>query len=195
MAEDIVRFMGQHRLASADVLGHSMGGKTAMQLALNHPSLVRRLVVVDMAPRAYGPHFAALLRTLRELQLERFKARHEVDAALAPSVPEETLRQFLLKNLMPDPRGGYRWRINLDAIAANYDRLREAVHGPAAFGGQTLFLLGGNSNYVLDTDQREIHKLFPKVSFITIPDAGHWVHAEKPAEFCEAVLNFLGEPA
>ena len=191
MAGDIARFMDKHNLSTAHVLGHSMGGKTAMQLALNHPDRVRKLVVVDMSPRAYGPRFASLLSALRELRPERFKTRPEIDQALAPSIPEESLRQFLLKNLMPDGRGGYRWRIHLDAIAENYDNLREAVRGSTPFTGETLFLLGGRSDYVGEDDRSTIMRLFPQAQFESIPDAGHWVHAEKPAEFGEAVMRFL----
>jgi esterase len=191
MADDIARFMDQHALKSAHVLGHSMGGKTAMQFALTHSDRVRKLIVVDMAPKTYGPRFAKLLQALRELQPERFKTRPEADLALAPSVPEESLRQFLLKNLIPDGHGGYKWRIHLEAIADNYDRLRQGIDAAPLFNGETLFLLGGKSDYVTEEDHKRIHELFPRVRFRSIPGAGHWVHAEKPAEFAEAVLNFL----
>lgn len=191
MAGDLARFMDRHGIETAHILGHSMGGKTAMQFALNHPARVRRLVIVDMSPREYGPGFAKLLAALRELQPARFKTRLEADQALALTVPEESLRQFVLKNLMPDDYGGYRWRNNIEAIAANYDRLREAILGPAPFAGETLFLLGGKSDYVGEEDRLEIRRLFPSAQFETIADAGHWVHAEKPVEFAGAVLKFL----
>jgi len=191
MADDIARFMDRHALGAAHVLGHSMGGKTAMQFALNHADRVRKLIVVDMAPRVYGPRFAKLLEALRELHPERFKTRHEADLALAPKVPEEMLRQFLLKNLMPGESGGYKWRINVEAIAHNYDHLRQSVHGGAAFPGETLFLLGGKSDYVTAEDRITIRQLFPQAAFEVIEGAGHWVHAEKPVEFAQAVLQYL----
>jgi len=191
MAADLVRFMDRHDLPAAHVLGHSMGGKTAMRLALHHPARVERLVVVDMSPRAYGPRFASLLRTLRELHPARFPTRAEIDQALATSIPEASLRQFLLKNLMPAEHGGYRWRVHLDAIAANYDRLRQAVDSAIPFPGEALFVLGGNSDYVDPDDVTEIHRLFPAAQFTTIAGAGHWVHADKPAELSREVLRFL----
>ena len=191
MAADVVRFMDAHQLTSAHVLGHSMGGKTAMHLALHHPDRVNKLVVVDMSPRAYGPRFAKLLHALRQLHPERFTARAEADTALAASVPEESLRQFLLKNLAPKDGGGYRWRIGLENIAANYDHLRSAIHSALPFTGDALFLVGGKSDYVGDADREEIHRLFPSAHFTSIPGAGHWVHAEKPGEFAEACLRFL----
>ncbi len=191
MAADVVRFMDAHNIGSAHVLGHSMGGKTAMHLALHHPTRVNNLVVVDMSPRAAGPRFAKLLHALRELHPERLKTRQEADHALAASVPEESLRQFLLKNLTPAEHGGYRWRMNLESIATNYDRLREAVHSAIPFTGEALFLLGGNSDYVGEADKAEIHRLFPAAQFTSIAGAGHWVHVEKPAEFAAAVMDFL----
>lgn len=191
MAADVLRVMDAQHLATAHVLGHSMGGKTAMHLALHHPARIRKLVVADMSPRAYGPRFAKLLHALRELRPEQFKTRLEADAALAPAVPEESLRQFLLKNLMSDEHGGYRWRIHLESIAANYDRLRSAVNNEIPFTGEARFVLGGNSDYVGKVDQAEIHRLFPAAQFTAIAGAGHWVHAEKPAEFAAVVMKFL----
>lgn len=191
MADDVARFMDRHELSTAHVLGHSMGGKTAMQFALSHSERVRKLVVVDMAPRAYGPRFAKLLEALRQLRPERFKTRHEADLALAPNVPEASLRQFLLKNLKHDGQGGFCWRIHLEAIATNYEHLRQAIQAKAPFTGEVLFLLGGNSDYVTEPDRELIQKNFPEALFESIPGAGHWVHAEKPAEFAEAVLRFL----
>lgn len=191
LADDLARLMDRHKLATAHVLGHSMGGKTAMQFALNHAGRVRQLVVVDMSPCAYGPRFARLLQNLRELHPERFQTRPEADRALASSVPEEALRAFLLKNLMPAEHGGYRWRINLEAIADNYDHLRQAIRSDQPFNGEALFLLGGKSDYVGEADRAAILQLFPRAQFESIPGAGHWVHAEKPAEFAGAVLKFL----
>ena len=191
MADDIARFMDQQGIEFTHVLGHSMGGKTAIQFALHHADRVRKLIVVDMAPKAYGPRFAKLLGTLRKLRLEDFKTRQEVEAALAPDITEISLRQFLLKNLMPAVHGGYRWRIHLEGIADNYDHLRQAIHAEHPFTGEALFLLGGNSDYVTEADRPTIKRLFPQAKFESIPGAGHWVHAEKHAEFAEAVLRFL----
>jgi esterase len=191
MAADVVRFMDAHHIEAAHVLGHSMGGKTAMHLALHHPARVNKLVVADMSPRAYGPRFARLLKALRELPINEFKNRQEADQALAVKVPEGSLRQFLLKNLIPNEQGGYRWRIHLESIATNYDHLRDAVHSALPFTEEALFVLGGNSDYVGEADKAEIHRLFPSAQFTSIAGAGHWVHAEKPAEFAEAVIKFL----
>ncbi len=191
MAQDVIAFMEARQLESAHVLGHSMGGKTAMHLALHHPTYVNKLVVADMSPRAAPPRFDKLLQALGELHPEQFKSRQEADQALAPKVPEQSLRQFLLKNLAQNEHGGYRWRNNLPGITANYPRLREAIHSAIPFTGEACFILGGDSDYVRGADKDEIHKLFPSAQFVTIVGAGHWVHAAKPAEFAEAVVGFL----
>ena len=191
MAQDVVEFMDAHQLDSAHVLGHSMGGKTAMQLALHHPNRVNKLVVVDMSPRAARPRFDKLLQALGELPVEKLKTRQEADEALAPNVADRSLRQFLLKNLAPNEHGGYRWRNNLTAINASYHRLREAMDSAIPFTGDALFLLGGDSDYVGEADKAEIYRLFPSAQFASIAGAGHWVHADKPGEFAEVVLRFL----
>jgi pimeloyl-ACP methyl ester carboxylesterase len=191
MADDVTRFMDQHGLATACVLGHSMGGKTAMQLALHHAERVEKLVVVDMSPRVAGPRFARLLQALRELEPARLQSRQEADTRLAATVTDETVRQFLLKNLVPNDSGGYRWRIHLKGIAGNYDRLREAMESAIPFTGPTLFLRGGNSDYIGDDDVTEIHRLFPSAEIAAIPGAGHWVHVDAPGLFAEAALKFL----
>jgi pimeloyl-ACP methyl ester carboxylesterase len=162
-----------------------------MHFALNHAARARRLVVVDMAPRAYEPRFARLLHALREVEPGRFRSRKEADLALGDITRDEAVRQLLLKNLAPDGEGGYRWRVNVDSLARHNERLREAVRGPAPFTGPTLFLLGGKSDYVGEADRPGIRELFPRAQFESIPDAGHWVHAEKPEEFAGAVLRFL----
>lgn len=191
MAGDVERFMTARGLAAAHVLGHSMGGKTAMQLALHHPRRVERLVVADMSPRAAGPRFAKLLQTLRDLPVARLRSRDEAGAALAPVVADEAARRFLLKNLAPDGRGGYRWRVHLEGIAANYDRLREAVDSALPFPGPALFVRGGRSDYIGADDVAEIHRLFPSAKIVTLPDAGHWVHVDAPDAFARAVGQFL----
>jgi esterase len=191
LAEDVVRFMDTHGLASAHVLGHSMGGKTAMHLALHHPQRVDKLVVVDMSPRAAGPRFAKLLQALRDLNPSQLRSRQEADAKLSATVADEAVRLFLLKNLIPDGHGGYRWRVHLEGIAANYDRLREAVQGAIPFTGPTLFLRGEKSDYIGAADLTAIHGLFPTAEIAAVPGAGHWVHADAPEPFAKAVIAFL----
>lgn len=191
MAADLAGFMDAHGLARAHVLGHSMGGKTAMEFALTFPARVDRLVVVDIAPRAYPNRHAEILDALRALDPAAYRSRAEIDAALAERIASYPIRQFLLKNLRPDGPGSYAWQMNLDAIVRNYDRISGGLTAAGTFDGPALFVRGGASDYVTDADLPGIRRHFPAARLVTIPGAGHWVHAEAPEAFARAVLAFL----
>jgi len=191
MSRDLLEFMQTHGLAGAHLLGHSMGGKTAMHFALHHPDLVGKLVVVDMASRAYPPQHAATLEALLALDLKPFSAREPIDAALAGFVPEAELRQFLLKNLRRDPAGAFRWKVNLRSILENYRHLNAALAADRPFSKPALFVRGGKSDYVRDADFDLIRGIFPQAEFQTIPGAGHWVQADAPEAFLKVVVEFL----
>ncbi len=191
MAGDLEAFMDRRGLTSAHVLGHSMGGKTAMQFALTRPRRVDRLVVVDIAPKRYPPWQLDILDALRDLDLNAFRSRAEIDAALARRVPSVPVRQFLLKNLRREPHGGFSWMMNLEALYRNYDRLSDDIPAEGTFDGPALFVRGGASSYVADEDLPRIRRRFPHAELVTIPGAGHWVHAEAPEAFARVVLDFL----
>lgn len=191
MAADVDRFMGRRGLASALVIGHSMGGKTAMQLALHFPQRVRKLVVGDMAPRAYAPAHDQIFAALLALDLARFATRAQVDAALAPEIPNPVLRRFLLKNLGYSPENRLSWKINLQDIAQNYWRLREPVAGAGPYPGPVLFLRAGKSRFMLPEDEPLIREWFPAAEIQTLAEASHWLHADQPEEFLRLVLDFF----
>ncbi|MFB6231621.1 MAG: alpha/beta fold hydrolase [Salinibacter sp.] len=190
MAGDLRSFIDRHQLAPASLLGHSMGGKTAMQTALSHPGRVDRLIVVDMAPKAYPPHHTQLLEAVARIDPTDYERRDEIDAALAEDVPSWPIRQFLLKNLNYDGEQ-YTWRMNLDAIRAHYDEITAAITADTTFDGPTLFVRGGESEYVAEEDRDEIRGLFPNAELVTIEEAGHWVHADAPDALAEVVTDFL----
>ncbi len=195
MAADVVAFMDRQGLARAHVLGHSMGGKTAMYLATLHPERVDRLVVVDMAPKAYPARHGPILEALQAVRPADYPDRAAIDAALARYLPSVPIRQFLLKNLTLDPETKtYRWQMNLDAIVRHYERLNEALPATAVFEGPALFVRGERSDYILDGDEALITQHFPQARLVTIPGAGHWVHADAPEAFAGAVMEFLQEP-
>jgi esterase len=191
MAGDLLEFMKTHGLARAHILGHSMGGKTAMQFALRHPEKVGKLIVVDMAPKAYPPGHLDIFKALFALDLTRFQNRKEMEDALADSIPEVSVRQFLLKNVMRDEAGVFKWKLGLDEIHQNYDQLNQALAKEAPFPGEALFIKGGRSDYILAPDEGVIKEYFPRALITSIPDAGHWVHAEKLEEFVKIALEFL----
>jgi pimeloyl-ACP methyl ester carboxylesterase len=191
MAADVEKFFAAQKIENARVIGHSMGGKVAMQFALDFPARVKKLVVVDMAPRAYrrihDPIFAALLA----LDLPPFQTRQEIEDALAPAIPSLNLRRFLLKNLGRDEHGKFYWKMNVRGVAANYARLGEVLKDGGTYAGPTLFIRGGKSDYIKADDEPQIRRLFPAAQIQTIPAAGHWVHADAPEEFLRLALDFL----
>jgi pimeloyl-ACP methyl ester carboxylesterase len=191
MAEDLAEFLQQQDLSSAYLLGHSMGGKTAMQFAVTYPDRVDKLVVVDIAPKVYPPGHNEIFAGLYALDLQTLRTRQEAAALLAEKISEVSVRQFLLKNLERETSGAFRWRINLDAIHNNYDEILKGLETNRQFEKPTLFVKGGSSGYIQEGDAASIKAVFPQSQIIAIPGAGHWVHAEAPQEFVRVVLEFL----
>jgi pimeloyl-ACP methyl ester carboxylesterase len=175
----------------ADVIGHSMGGKAAMTLALARPELVRSLIVADIAPRAYDHSQREMIDAMRAVDLGAVERRSDADAQLEASVADPAVRSFLLQSLDVAER---RWRLNLDALDAEMDRIVGWPDPGGSYGGPTLFLRGGASDYVTEDDEPAIRALFPEARVETIPDAGHWLHAEAPRPFEAAVRSFLPPP-
>ena len=172
----------------ADVIGHSMGGKAAMVCALKAPDAVRRLVVADIAPVGYGHTQAHLIHAMRALDLSHVTRRSEAAEALEASIPEPGVRAFLLQSL---DVAGKRWRLNLDALEAEMDKIIGFPEIEGRYDGPAFFLSGAESDYVLPEHRARIKALFPQARFAKIPGAGHWLHAEKPREFEAAVRAFL----
>jgi esterase len=191
MTADLREFMEQQALRRIMLLGHSMGGKVAMQFAIDYSEQVDRLVIVDITPKPYELSQRYLLKALRSLDLTRYKSFADVDAALAANVSGDSLRQFLLKNLARDENGRLRWRIHLEAIYRNYDKLARGLAPVRTFDKPTLFIRGGRSNYIEDDDAALIRQMFPQAEISTLAEAGHWVHVDAPEEFFQTVLNFL----
>lgn len=190
MAADIVELMDDLGLESANILGHSMGGKAAMQLALNHPDRIRKLIVVDIAPVEYKPHHDDVFTGLYSVQLDQLKSRGDADKQLSAHVDELGVRAFLLKNLYRDENKQFRWRMNLDVLRNQYAHIGAAPSG-TPFQGKTLFIKGENSHYLLPKHRDQVLTLFPNTSYKLMQGAGHWPHAEKPSIFGKIVLGFL----
>ncbi len=189
------------------LVGHSMGGKVAMQLALSRPELLRALVVVDVAPVEYpltggrtgDPHeeaspFAAFIDAMKAIDLSALRTRDEADEALRTAVPSRMVRSFLLQCLVRDGTGGgWRWRLNLDLLRRDLDRLRGFPDPPpgAVFVKPVLWIAGANSHYVLPQDRARMDELFPYGRLVRIKNAGHWVHSEQPEIFLRTLRQFL----
>ena len=180
------------------LVGHSMGGKAAMLVALLHPELVERLLVADISPVDYSTQreFLGYVEALRSLDLDALEDRTQADEALAPAVPSTTIRSFLLQNLRRDG-GGWRWQPNLEVIGRDLPALagwpREAADAAAPYDGTTYWVAGETSDYVLPEYADDMARLFPHVRKVTIKGAGHWVHSEQPDVFLGILRRFLGD--
>ncbi len=190
LATDLKEFIREHKLERPIVLGHSMGGKAAMNFAISNPAMLDRLIIVDIAPKAYPVHHDRIVEGLKAIAINSLQSRNEADKILSEYVPEADVRQFLLKNLLRKPEGGFSWKINLPVIDKNLEQISADIQFPGTYQGQTLFVRGVHSHYVKDGDRQRIKNLFPNSTLVTM-DTGHWVQAEKPQEFVEVVRNFL----
>jgi len=191
LAADLVELMDDHDIAQAALVGHSMGGKAAMQLALSRPERVGALVIGDIAPVRYPSHHEATIAGLNAVVESRPKARREADVTLAEFVSEPAARAFLLKNLVKTDADTFALRVNLRAIETHYDEIAAPPHG-TPFPGPTLFMKGGNSDYILAAYRDTILNLFPNAELKVLENTAHWLHADKPALFNRTVLRFLG---
>ena len=189
MADDLLELCDTLSLKRIHLLGHSLGGKVAIQFAAHYPDLVEKLIVVDMAMRAYADAHTHLIDAMMAIDLTTLQSRHEVDKILSNSIPQAMVRQFLLMNLIKSD-SSLAWRINLAALKTNYPGLQQAVCENEHYEKPCLFIRGEHSDYVQDADIEQIKTNFIHAQFASLP-TGHWVHAEQPQEFIELVGNFL----
>lgn len=192
MAADVLRFLDEHQLEKAALIGHSMGGKCAMQLALSHPLRIERLVVVDIAPRGYPqPFWQGYLEAMSSLELAGLATREDADLALRSAIASRLYRQFLLSNLNRSPKGGYFWKVNLKALLAGATTLAGEITARGTYDGPALFMRGGCSKHVRCEDAKLINRLFPASRLVTIEGAGHLLHIEAKERFIEELVAFL----
>ncbi|WP_415902870.1 alpha/beta fold hydrolase [Neptuniibacter sp. QD29_5] len=190
MASDIAELMQDLKLNKAHIIGHSMGGKAAMQFAITHPELIAKLVIVDIAPVEYTPHHDDVFKGLFSVDLASLKSRSDADKQLADYVDELGVRAFLLKNLYRTKDKKFAWRMNLDALHSQYSNISAAPQGNP-YTNPVLFIKGAKSDYLLPKYRDAVLGLFPKADYKIIQSAGHWPHAEKPAEFTQLILDYL----
>lgn len=190
LADDIFDFCYANQLFDVNIIGHSMGGKVAMKFAQQNPTLVNKLVVADIAPKYYPVHHQKIFEALFSLNLAEISSRNEAEEILAKKIAEPDVMLFLLKNLYWQKPGKLGWKFNLEVLYNNIENVGEALEN-IVFDKPTLFIKGGKSKYILNDDEKEIAKLFPNYTIQTIPNAGHWLHAEQPEEFFEKTMAFF----
>ena len=193
MADDIKELIQSENLQNPIVMGHSMGGKAAMNFALQNPELLCKLIVVDIAPKAYPPHHDEIIAGLKSIDLANLKSRNDADEQLKAYVLEADTRLFLLKNLYRKEDNTFAWRVNIPAVEKNIDKIGGEITSDAPFTKPTLFIRGGRSRYIKPEDNTSISSLFPDSEIESIEEAGHWVHAEAPEKFYEIVMRFLNQ--
>ena len=191
MQQDLLDLLDNLGIDKANIIGHSMGGKTAMAFALNHPDRVNKLIVADIAPKKYPRGHDAIFKALFEVPVDKIESRNEADEIMKKYIPQKGVRLFLMKNL--DRKGSsneFEWKMNLDTLWKDYDEVSGATF-EGVFNGPVLFLKGEKSPYIQESDTSGIQKLFPNAIIKALPNAGHWVHADSPRAFMENVLMFL----
>jgi len=191
MAEDLKEFMESKWIYEARVIGHSMGGKTAMQLALDYPDMVEKLVIVDIANHSYEGGHESIFKALFSLDLNKIENRKEADEFLKDQIEDFGVRQFLLKNLTRNKEEGYEWKMNLPIIYENYQAILGKLEGDEPFENATLFIKGGLSKYITKENFATTQEFFPNSELKTIEKVGHWVHAQAPKELLQIVEAFL----
>ncbi len=191
LAEDLVRYIEDYNLGRVNILGHSMGGKTAMTFACTYPERIDKLIVADIAPKFYPPHHQYILDALLAVPEESLKSRSGADYALAQDLHDWSIRQFLLKSLHWVEKGKLDFRFNLIVLAGKMEEIGDGLETSAIFTGPVLFLRGSHSEYVSDDDYPEIINHFPNARMETVSDAGHWLHADNPQEFIQFSADFL----
>ena len=192
MATDLKELMDDQGIESAYLMGHSMGGKTAMAFALQFPEKVKKLIVADISPRYYPLHHQEILKGLNAIPVDQIKSRKEADDILAKYVSNIGIRQFLLKSLGRNEAGGFEWKVNLKVITEKIEIVGDEINSDRPFENPTLFMGGENSDYIQESDKADISMLFPNSNIIYIKNAGHWLHAEQPGPVIETVRAFLG---
>ena len=191
MAADLLLYCEHHNLDQVVLLGHSMGGKTAMEFAVTNPERVTKLIIADIAPRHYDEHHQDVLKGLGLLDLSIINSRAKADQVLANYIKEPGLRLFLLKNLYWIEKKQLALRVNLPVVTKEISQVGKALAITAVFDKETLFVRGDNSSYITSLDETSIQKQFPKSQIKTVSNAGHWLHVENPEQFHQIVVDFL----
>ncbi len=192
MKEDLRQFITENQIENPHIIAHSMGGKVAMLFALQYPELYDKLMIVDIAPRAYPPHHESILEGLNAIDLPNLENRKDADETFARYEPNLGVRQFLLKNLYRTKENGFDWRFNLTAITNSIAKIGIEIESEKSNPKETRFVRGLKSHYIADSDKIHIRKLFPNATFTDFEKAGHWIHAEAPKKFYEEVMSFFG---
>ncbi|HQX43199.1 MAG TPA: alpha/beta fold hydrolase [Saprospiraceae bacterium] len=191
MAQDLVRFVHEHNLREVNIIGHSMGGKVVMELLATDETLVHKAMVVDIGIKAYKGGHEEIFKAMFSLNLDKLTKRSEAEEGLIPFIPDFGVRQFILKNLDRKHDQKFVWKLNLEAIYQNYKNINESLSPDHRIYIPVCFVLGSKSNYVTNEDREEIKIYFSEAEFVTIENAGHWIHADQPVKMVEVIKEYF----
>lgn len=192
LAEDLREFLEENWIHTCHIIGHSMGGKTAMQFSASNSDMIEKMVIVDIGHKAYKPGHEIIFKALLEVPIDTVESRQEVDEIISKYIDDSGIRLFLMKNLKRKKEGGFRWKMNLELLHKEYLNIIAAIEINEPIGVDTLFIYGSKSHYIVPSDIDDIKSIFPQSRHEEL-DAGHWIHAEKPDELVELVKRFLEE--
>jgi esterase len=193
LAQDVINLLDKLAIENCHILGHSMGGKIAMKIALSFPERLNKLIVADIAPVKYPAHHLTIIEGLKAIDFSQVSKRKDADIQLANYVTDASVRPFLLRNIALNEQKKFQFKCNLQNIEQGYQQIMQTLNEQkdSQFNGETLFIKGGNSDYILPEHQSAISRLFPKAKAKIIQGAGHWLHAEKTVAFNKIVDVFL----
>mgnify|MGYP001430701847 FL=1 len=191
MCKDLLNYIKHHNIDNPILIGHSMGGKTAMNFSLIHPKLVSKLIVLDTSPRGYPVLHQNIIDSLKEIDLSVFVTRKEIDIELRKSVNQQGLRNFLLKNIYRMNDGNLNFRFNLQSLSQNIGKIGQKIESETQFTREVIFIKGETSDYINESDKVMINNLFPNAKFYKIPNAGHWLHVDNPIDFISILLSLI----
>ena len=191
MCEDLFNYIRHHNIDNSILIGHSMGGKTAMNFSLIHPTLVSKLIVLDTSPRGYPVLHQNIVDSLKGIDFSVFLTRKEIDIELRKSINQEGLRNFLMKNIYRMNDGKLNFRFNLKSLSENICRIGQKIESDTNFNREVIFIKGETSDYINESDKVMINNLFPNAKFYKIPNAGHWLHVDNPTDFISVLLSLI----
>ena len=191
MCEDLFNYIEYYNVINPILIGHSMGGKTAMRFSLKYPELIQKLIVLDTSPREYPVLHQAIIDSLKEIDLSIYNTRNSVDDKLKQSIKQKDLRNFLMKNIYRTNDGKLSFRFNLRSLSKNIGNIGKKIESDNQFNADVIFIKGENSEYINESDKESINILFPNSKFYIIPNAGHWLHVDNPNDFLSVLLSTI----
>ena len=191
LAQDLYNYIDHYKIYNFSIIGHSMGGKTAMMFSSLYPTAINKLIIVDVLPISYKSNFQNILDSLKSIDLNTIKSRKDANIILEKTITESSIRGFLLKNLYRNNKNKLAFKFNLNVLHSKFYEVEKAIDLLIPFNGKSLFVKGEKSNYILESEIEKTKMFFPNLKLITIPDSGHWVHYENPEIFFEETMNFL----